>query len=454
MPRTLFSAIVSGQTYANGSTSSLSYVVNSTTNMVTQATYTDERGTQRRMTFDAGGRISENIYGFGSALAQTSTAVRGANNLMTSMTDSLNRRTDYTYNAKGQVLTTTRLAGTANAVTTTYTYGTAYNLVTSIKDPNNNATTLGYDSLGRLTTITDANSNATTMTYDAQGRVLTSKNALNHTTTYAYEGPDIKTVTDPLSRVTTMFTDAVGRVLSVKDPLGNITQTEYDNLNRVTKVTDAINGNVAFTYDAMGNMLTHADQKGNVTTYTYNLMNKLATKKDALNQTDTYAYDAATSLNRVIDRKSQVSGMTYDVLGRRTQVGFGATTANPTTYANKLDFTFDAANRMTQVIDNISGSNQTITRNYDNLNRLTSEVTPQGTVSYTYDAAGRRTSMTVPSHGTIAYIYDSANRLTLMTHTPQAPAVGSAQTVGFTYDTANRRTKVTLPNTLEINYAY
>jgi RHS repeat-associated protein len=42
----------------------------------------------------------------------------------------------------------------------------------------------------------------------------------------------------------------------------------------------------------------------------------------------------------------------------------------------------------------------------------------------------------------------------MMTHTPAAPAVGSAQTVAFVYDTANRRTKVTLPNTVEINYAY
>jgi RHS repeat-associated protein len=254
--------------------------------------------------------------------------------------------------------------------------------------------------------------------------------------------------------VTTMFTDGVGRVVSVRDPLGNLTFTEYDHLNRVTKVTDAINGNVTFTYDAMGNLLTHADQKGNITTYTYNVMNKLATKKDALNNTDTYAYDTASALNRMTDRKSQVSGMTYDAQGRRTQVGFGATTAAPTTYANTLNFTFDNANRMTQVVDNSSGSNQTITRNYDGLDRLTSEVTPQGTVSYAYDAAGRRASMTVPSHGTIAYTYDAANRLTLMTHTPAAPAVGSAQSVAFVYDTANRRTKVTLPNTVEINYAY
>jgi RHS repeat-associated protein len=60
----------------------------------------------------------------------------------------------------------------------------------------------------------------------------------------------------------------------------------------------------------------------------------------------------------------------------------------------------------------------------------------------------------VPSHGTITYAYDVANRLTGMTHTPQAPAVGSAQSITFNYDTANRRTKVTLPNTVEMNYVY
>jgi len=48
----------------------------------------------------------------------------------------------------------------------------------------------------------------------------------------------------------------------------------------------------------------------------------------------------------------------------------------------------------------------TITYGYDNLDRLTSETTPQGSVSYTFDNAGRRTSMTVAGQPTVNYTYD------------------------------------------------
>ena len=73
------------------------------------------------------------------------------------------------------------------------------------------------------------------------------------------------------------------------------------------------------------------------------------------------------------------------------------------TYADNSTTTYDAGNRLRQVVDSISG---TITRGYDNLDRLTSEVTPQGAVSYTYDNASRRATMMVLNQPTIIYSYD------------------------------------------------
>ena len=94
-------------------------------------------------------------------------------------------------------------------------------------------------------------------------------------------------------------------------------------------------------------------------------------------------------------------------------------------------------------MDSLSG---TIIRVYDNLNRLTSETTPQGTVSYTYDGAGRRTSMTVAGQPTANYTYDNANRLTQITQ--------GASIVTFAYDVAGRRTSTTLPNGIAVSYTY
>ncbi len=43
---------------------------------------------------------------------------------------------------------------------------------------------------------------------------------------------------------------------------------------------------------------------------------------------------------------------------------------------------------------------------------LTSETTPQGSISYTCDVAGRRTSMTVAGQPEADYSHDNDNRLT------------------------------------------
>jgi len=75
-----------------------------------------------------------------------------------------------------------------------------------------------------------------------------------------------------------------------------------------------------------------------------------------------------------------------------------------------------------------------------------SDATPQGTVSYTYDNAVRRASLTVPGQSVVNYSFDSANRLAQITQ-------GSA-TVQFSYDADNRRTSLTLPNGVVTTYSY
>jgi RHS repeat-associated protein len=106
-------------------------------------------------------------------------------------------------------------------------------------------------------------------------------------------------------------------------------------------------------------------------------------------------------------------------------------------------YMWDAGNRVTQLVDPLSG---TITRTYDGLDRLTQEVTPQDTVSYTYDASGRRATMTVLGQPTVTYGYDVADRLAQI-------AEGSA-TFTVAYDTANRRTSLMLPNGVGTSYTY
>src|SRR5439155_18073205 len=79
------------------------------------------------------------------------------------------------------------------------------------------------------------------------------------------------------------------------------------------------------------------------------------------------------------------------------------------------------------------------------LDQLTSEQTPQGTVNYTYDDAGRRQTMTIGSQ-TTNYGYDDANQLTSVTR--------GALSAGIGYDDIGRTQTVSLPNGLTENYGY
>jgi RHS repeat-associated protein len=335
----------------------------------------------------------------------------------------------------GNVLTATRLAGTADAVATTFTYEPTFNQAASATDPLNHTTTFGYDAKGNLTSVTNALLQQTaTFTYNAAGQPLTITTPAG-TTTLAYEFGDPASVTDPTGKTATRFTDPVGRLLSTTTPLGQRTRYEYNVLNRLTKIADPLGGMTQFGYDPNGNLLSVTDARNSVTSYAYNTMDRLQTRTDPLLRSESYTYDNNGNLATFTDRKSQVTGRMYDALDRLSQV----------TYADQstTTYTWDAGNRLTQIVDSLSG---TITRSYDGLDRLTQEVTPQGTVSSTYDAAGRRASMTVTGQPTVTYGYDNADRLTSITQ--------GSSVVGFAYDTAGRRTALALPNNVSTEYAY
>ncbi|MBS0184283.1 MAG: RHS repeat protein [Nitrospira sp.] len=431
---------VATQTQADSTTFQFAYTLDGS-GKVTQTDVTDPRNVVRRVTFNSDGYALTDTAAFGQPEAQTLTYERQAvTNLILSVMDALNRKTAYTYDAKGNILTVTRLATTPNAVTTTFTYEPTYNQVATITDPLNHTTTLGYDSKGNLTTITNALSEITTLTVNAQGQPLTITDLLNNTTTLAYAQGDLATTTDPLTRVSTRFVDPVGRLLALTDPNKNRTQYDVDVLNRVTKLVDALNGQTQFTYDLNGNLLTVSDAKSQVTIYTYNNMDRLATRKDALLNTETYTYDNNGNVATVTDRKSQVTTYTYDALNRRTKATFQDSTST--------NYTYDAGNRITQVQEKNSGGSvtATTTRTYDGLDRLTQEVTPEGTVNYTYDNASRRATMTVAGQTQVTYTYDNADRLTQVQQ--------GTSTTAIAYDIAGRRTSLTLPNTNSIVYAY
>ena len=432
------------QTQADGGIYQFAYTLNGS-GKVTQTDVTDPLGNIRRTTFNSAGYVFTDMVALGKPEQQVITYERQAGtNFLLSVTDPLGRKTAYTYDSVGNPTSATWMADTAEAVTTSYTFDPVFGKPISITDPLNKVTNFVYDAKGNLTSQTDPLGHGSTYTYDNAGQPTSMTDALTHTIQWNYDAGDLTSATDPIGRTVSQFTDAAGRLLSSIDAAGRTTRYEYDALNQVTKLTDATGNITQAAYDANSNLLSLTDTRGKVTSYTYDDMDRVVTRTDPLLHAETLEYDLGGNLVKVTDRRGKVTTYGYDALHRIVFIGYGTVGSGPgATYESTITNNYDAASHLTSTVDSVAG---TITLTYDNLDRLTSEVTPQGTVSYAYDANGRQTSMTVTGQTPVTYTYDDAGRLTQITQ-------GTA-TATMAYDNANRRTSLTLSNGVAINYDY
>ena len=76
---------------------------------------------------------------------------------------------------------------------------------------------------------------------------------------------------------------------------------------------------------------------------------------------------------------------------------------------------------------------------YDNANRLLQMTQGSANVTFSYDAGGRRLSLTLPNGVTTNYAYDSASELTGITYQSSTNTLGD---LSYTYDTAGRRSSI------------
>jgi RHS repeat-associated protein len=426
------------QTHADGGVYTYSYALDAQ-GRVTQTVMRDPRGATLTRVFN------QSLYGTQEtdALGNTTTYERDAANLLRAITDPLGRRSTFTYDAKGNRLTQTDPAGN----TTTYTYEPTFSQVTSVTNALGQVTRYAYDPQGNLTQITDPLGAVTQIGYNATGQPLSVTDPLGSTTRFEYDALGNLTATvDPLGNRTTRTYDAIGRLASLTDPLGRTTSYAYDLWDRLTAVTDPAGGVTAYGYDPNGNLTTVTDAKGQTLAFTYTVRDKLASFTDGLGRRETYQYDGMDNLVSVTDRKGQATTFTYDAANRRIGATYGD--GSTTTY------TYDAVSRVTEIADSVGGF---IRYAYGTFgcaqgcaggagDRVVLEQTPLGSIAYTYDALGRRTSMTVAGQPTVNYQYDAAGRLTGVQQ--------GGQTVNLGYDATGRRTGLTLPNGVQTTYTH
>src|SRR5260370_6694860 len=95
-------------------------------------------------------------YAVGTSYEQDYLYQNFADNLLQKVTDPLGNVTQYNYDNNGNLTSSTWLAGSPSAATTTYSYDTGgFNQLLSVTDALGHAYSFSYDNSGRLKTATD-----------------------------------------------------------------------------------------------------------------------------------------------------------------------------------------------------------------------------------------------------------------------------------------------------------
>ena len=279
------------------------YTLGKKSNDITQTDVTDPRGNVKRVVFNAAHLATSVTHISGTTQLQTQYQRQTGTNFVSQITDPLGRRTVFTYDTCGNRTGVTRASGTALAATTTLAYQTGsgtypciatLNRVTSVTDPLNRVTSLGYDTKGNLTSVANPapfTSEISYTTYDLAGNPLTQTDPTNRTVTFGWQNGQLVSTTDPLNRRVEQVADNAGRVTSVTNPLGFTTIYDFDPANRLKRVLDPLQGATSFTWDANSNLKTLTDARGGVTGYDYNNRDQLFTRTDPLTRADSSLYD-------------------------------------------------------------------------------------------------------------------------------------------------------------------
>ena len=386
---------------------------------------TDAMGKTTGYAYDLAARTTTTTYPDNSG---STVETYDGNGLLLSTTDALGRTTSYTYDANRNKRTETDALGK----TTTYDYDSRGHLK-SVTDPLNKTRSFTNNEFGQPVTAVDQLGKSRTFQYDANHNLSGISDELGPQMALTWnERGNPLTFADANGKVSHFTYDAYGNVLSKTDPLGRTTSYTYDTMGRVLTMTDA-RGVTRFGYDALGRMLSVTDPLSNQTRFEYDANGNRTAVIDARDHTTRYEYDAANRVRRITYPDGTTESYTYDFRGHRlTATTTGLQVSRTTAYAydnagqlvkvihpggGEIRLTYDAIGRLKTVTDEL---NKVVTYEYDPAcgcrDRLAKIIDANGnTTTYTYDAAGRRTSFIDAANRETRYTYDARGRLTKTT---------------------------------------
>lgn len=330
---------------------------------VTTSTYDDLNRIKTSTGPAAGtGYAQQTVTSTYGASAKTAAVTNGLNEITTTLADALGRPTQRTVkSAAGTTLRLTTYTYSADHQSTTVTEGSGAGAVSS---------TVYTDTTGRLVLMIDGNGKFTRTVYDANGNVLSTTDKLNLTTSYLYYGflYLLYQETKPDGAVTSHWYNVAGQETLRRSTQATLSHEQtYDTAGRrLTERIYGLDGSVMRSY-SYGYYAVGTPFAGLLQTVT------------GPRSTRTIAYDDFMRTQSLTDAGAlaETNGTTSYTYDRRGSI----TAVNQSSTGN-------AAGPATQVSRTYSGYGQMLTE------AVTIAGSGHSSVTQTWDAAGRRASLT------------------------------------------------------------
>ncbi len=443
---------------------------------------TDERGNVTRKDFDEWKNLTRVVYPDG---ATVSFEYEHKTNQRVSATNERGIRTEYAYDAAGNLVSKIEAKGTSAQRETQYNYDSQGNPVAAVRvadavtrealtvmaydalgnlitatDPEGNRNSFTHDVMGNVVKKTDANGKVWSTVYDDAGRSVAATDPLGHTTTFAYDavGNKIQEV-DAEGRERNLVYDAHHRLVSSTDTAGNVTRFAYNTDGKLTRQVDPEGKVMEYAYDSEGRLIKVLDGNGNQTQieyerdssacsrcsgpadqpskiiyptfareFRYDSRGRKIEELDVLSETEIYSttfhYDVAGNLTSTTDKESKTTGYAYDEFNRLLK-------STDATGHDTL-FAYDSRDNLLALTDAGGSTTRFV---YDRNNRQTREVRPMGqTTLYDYDGTGRLIKKIDAKSQWSEYAHDDAGRLTHTRHFAASDHSSPVKTVAFGYD--------------------
>ena len=382
--------------------------------------------------------------------------------------------TTYTYDAVGNLLSTTRAQGASEARTTEARYdflgrvtqeltaeGRALITVgmtqTQIDDIwSKYGVTYAYDLAGRKISATvrpnDSQTNVTRYYYDNDDRLRFEVNQIGERKEYRYNA--LNQLTDEIlyyNRIATaglnggLLTSGLITTLTASADAAKDTRTTYTYTltGKVASTASAEGASTTYTYNAFGEQSITIQQIDATRSlrheYTYNTRGLLTlTRWDptAINTTEGRAYDAFGRLTAVTDARNNTARIEYDRLGRQIATVDVLNGRHVTTY--------DGFSRTLTTRDALLN---TTSYGYNDSTRTMTVTTPEGIVVTTVHNRHGQTLTVAAGGNTTTYAYDPNGQLSGVSDT-----LGTLE--GRTYDRAGRQLTATDARGTTTSFAY